>query len=235
MLNFEIKIIDNKKYALVEGYKRLRCILKDLNGTEYFYVPNYYNKDGDGKVFSKYSFNRRIYDAIKVVMDGNGDVISIIDQHIIHVEYYLDRSVGDEYRKRTIEGFKNCTLKYEVVYEDNGNYVHINEDNTPRSFIFNDDKYKQILKFDTIEEAQKYLDNIFKIAYDNATIIFDFQKENLNRDLNEVPSIAEIEIKKHTLSFIINMLFWDMFDDDMNPSNDYANKQPSKLKIWQII
>lgn len=95
--------------------------------------------------------------------------------------------------------------------------------------------YKQILKFDTIEEAQKYLDNIFKIAYDIATIIFDFQKENPNRDLNEVLSIAEIEIKKHTLSFIINMLFWDMFDNDMNPSNDYTNKQPSNLKIWQII
>lgn len=167
-------------------------------------------------------------------MDGNGDAISFTGQNI-HVQYYLDRSVGDEYRKRTIEGFKNCTLKYEVVYEDNGNYVHINEDNTPRSFTDNDNMYKQILKFDTIEEAQKYLDNIFKIAYDIATIIFDFQKENPNRDLNEVLSIAEIEIKKHTLSFIINMLFWDMFDNDMNPSNDYTNKQPSNLKIWQII
>ena len=234
MLNFEIKILDNKKYALVEGYKRPRCILKDFNDAEYFYVPNYYNTDKDEKVFSKYSFNRRIYDAVKVIMDGNGDMISIIDQHIIHVQYYLDRFVGDEYRKRTIEGFKNCTLKYEVVYEDNGNYVHINEDNTPRS-LFNGDMYKQILKFDTIEEAQKYLDNIFKIAYDNATIIFNFQKENPNKDLNEVLSIAEIEIKKHTLSFIIDMLFWDMFDNDMNPSNQYTNKQCSNLKIWQII
>lgn len=234
MLNFEIKILDNKKYALVEGYKRPRCILKDLNGAEYFYVPNYYNANKDEKVFSKYSFNRRIYDAIRVVMDGNGDAISFTGQNI-HVQYYLNRSVGDEYRKRTIEGFKNCTLKYEVVYEDNGNYIHINEDNTPRLFTDNDNRYKQILKFDTIEEAQKYLDNIFKIAYDIATIIFDFQKENPNRDLNEVLSIAEIEIKKHTLSFIINMLFWDMFDNDMNPSNDYTNKQPSNLKIWQII
>lgn len=234
MLNFEIKILDNKKYALVEGYKRPRCLLKDLNGAEYFYVPNYYNANKDEKVFYKYSFNRRIYDAIRVVMDGNGDAISFTGQNI-HVQYYLDRSVGDEYRKRTIEGFKNCTLKYEVVYEDNGNYVHINEDNTPRSFTDNDNMYKQILKFDTIEEAQKYLDNIFKIAYDIATIIFDFQKENPNRDLNEVLSISEIEIKKHTLSFIINMLFWDMFDNDMNPSNDYTNKQPSNLKIWQII
>ena len=234
MLNFEIKILDNKKYALVEGYKRPRCLLKDLNGAEYFYVPNYYNSNKDEKVFSKYSFNRRIYDAIRVVMDGNGDAISFTGQNI-HVQYYLDRSVGDEYRKRIIEGFKNCTLKYEVVYEDNGNYVHINEDNTPRSFTDNDNMYKQILKFDTIEEAQKYLDNIFKIAYDIATIIFDFQKENTNRDLNEVLSIAKIEIKKHTLSFIITMLFWDMFDNDMNPSNDYTNKQPSNLKIWQII
>lgn len=234
MLNFEIKILDNKKYALVEGYKRPRCILKDFNDAEYFYVPNYYNTDKDEKVFSKYSFNRRIYDAVKVIMDGNRDVISIIDQHIIHVQYYLDRSVGDEYRKRTIEGFKNCTLKYEVVYEDNGNYVHINEDNTPRS-LFNDDMYKQILKFDTIEEAQKYIDNVFKIAYDNATIIFNFQKENPNKDLNEVLNIAEIEIKKHTLSFVIGMLFWDMFDNDMNPSNQYTNKQCSNLKIWQII
>ena len=234
MLNFEIKILDNKKYALVEGYKRPRCLFKDLNGAEYFYVPNYYNANKDEKVFSKYSFNRRIYDAIRVVMDGNGDAISFTGQNI-HVQYYLDRSVGDEYRKRTIEGFKNCTLKYEVVYEDNGNYVHINEDNTPRSFTDNDNMYKQILKFDTIEEAQKYLDNIFKIAYDIATIIFDFQKENPNRDLNEVLNIAEIEIKKYTLSFIINMLFWDMFDNDMNPSNDYTNKQPSNLKIWQII
>ena len=234
MLNFEIKILDNKKYALVEGYKRPRCLLKDLNGAEYFYVPNYYNANKDEKVFSKYSFNRRIYDAIRVVMDGNGDAISFTGQNI-HVQYYLDRSVGDEYRKRIIEGFKNCTLKYEVVYEDNGNYVHINEDNTPRSFTDNDNMYKQILKFDTIEEAQKYLDNIFKIAYDIATIIFDFQKENTNRDLNEVLSIAKIEIKKHTLSFIITMLFWDMFDNDMNPSNDYTNKQPSNLKIWQII
>ena len=202
MLNFEIKILDNKKYALVEGYKRPRCLFKDLNGAEYFYVPNYYNANKDEKVFSKYSFNRRIYDAIRVVMDGNGDAISFTGQNI-HVQYYLDRSVGDEYRKRTIEGFKNCTLKYEVVYEDNGNYVHINEDNTPRSFTDNDNMYKQILKFDTIEEAQKYLDNIFKIAYDIATIIFDFQKENPNRDLNEVLNIAEIEIKKYTLSFII--------------------------------
>lgn len=234
MLNFEIKILDNKKYALVEGYKRPRCLLKDLNGAEYFYVPNYYNANKDEKVFYKYSFNRRIYDAIRVVMDGNGDAISFTGQNI-HVQYYLDRSVGDEYRKRTIEGFKNCTLKYEVVYEDNGNYVHINEDNTPRLFTDNDNMYKQILKFDTIEEAQKYLDNIFKIAYDTATIIFDFQKENPNRDLNEVLSIAEIENKKHTLSFIITMLFWDMFDNDMNPSNDYTNKQLSNLKIWQII
>ena len=234
MLNFEIKILDNKKYALVEGYKRPRCIFKNLNGAEYFYVPNYYNKDGDKKVFSKYSFNRHIYDAIKVVMDGNGDAISVIGQNI-HVHYYLDRSVGDEYRKRTIRGFKNCTLKYEVVYEDICDYIHINEDNTPRSFISNDDKHKQILKFDTIEEAQKYLDNIFKIAYDNATIIFNFQKENPNKDLDEVLSIAEIEIKKHTLSFIINMLFWDMFDSNMNPTNQYVNKQSRNLKIWQII
>ena len=233
MLNFEIKILDNKKYALIEGYKRPRCLYKDSKGAEYFYVPNYYNKDG--KVFSKYSFNRRIYDAIKVVMDGNGDAISLIGQNI-HVQYYLDRFVGDGYRKRTIRGFKNCTLKYEVVYEDNGNYIHINEDNTLRSFIFdNDDGHKQILKFDTIEEARKYLNNIFKIAYDNATIIFNFQKENPNKDLDEVLSIVKIEIKKHTLSFIIGMLFWDMFDNDMNPSNEYRNKQSSNLKIWQII
>ena len=235
MLKFEIKIIDNKKYALIEGYKRPRCIYKDFKGAEYFNVPNYYNKDGDGKVFSKCSFSRRIYDAIKVVMDGNGDAISFTGQNI-HVRYYLDRFVGDEYRKRTIEGFKNCTLKYEVVYEYNGNYIHINEDNTPRSFIFdNDNRHKQLLKFDTIEEAQKYLDNIFKIAYDNATIIFNFQKENPNKDLDEVLSIVEIEIKKHTLSFIIGMLFLDMFDNNMNPSNEYTNKQSNNLKIWQII
>lgn len=80
MLNFEIKILDNKKYALVEGYKRPRCLLKDLNGAEYFYVPNYYNANKDEKVFYKYSFNRRIYDAIRVVMDGNGDAISFTGQ-----------------------------------------------------------------------------------------------------------------------------------------------------------
>lgn len=232
MLNFEIKTLDDsKKYVLIEGYKRMQYVFKDFEGAEYFYIPNYYNKDGNEKY---YSFNRRVYDAIKVIMDGNGDVISFTG-HGIHVQYYLDRSVGDEYRKRTIKGFKNCTLKYEVVYEDNDIYIHINEDNTPRTFIRNDDKYKQILKFDTIEEAQKYLDNIFKIAYDNATIIFDLQKENPDKGLNEVLNITEIEINKHSLSFIINMLFWDMFDNDMNPSTEYTNKQSNRLKIWQIV
>lgn len=106
MLNFEIKTLDDsKKYVLIEGYKRMQYVFKDFEGAEYFYIPNYYNKDGNEKY---YSFNRRVYDAIKVIMDGNGDVISFTG-HGIHVQYYLDRSVGDEYRKRTIKGFKNCT------------------------------------------------------------------------------------------------------------------------------
>lgn len=131
-------------------------VYKDNNGNEYFYVQN--PNDEDGLFFG------RIKDAVESIRSGNGDCIEISSffGHSEDVVCMIDRELGEKYRAKCIEGFKDAVFKYALKagsgYSFGGRrFINTNiQAYMGKAF----DKNEEILLFDTEKEAQEKANEI---------------------------------------------------------------------------
>lgn len=135
----------NRKARLCIGTITDQGVHEDPAGdVQYFYVPDIYFT-GKNSLDRFRGFKLYPEHAVRAITEGHGDVIqqsNILGFSYTHVLYFLDRTIGEPLRQKTIEGWKDTKYKYAIFYRDvaynkNGEYY----------------KGDQTLLFDTEEEA----------------------------------------------------------------------------------
>ena len=176
MIKFRIAkcLVNDKinKYALIYNEKgeivARKIIEKDKDGNEYFSTINTFNRKYKNKTLGK-MFSGRIKDAVETVKAGNGDCICRYNIfwsgafYNIRVLYYLDRNIGDYFRKRTIEGFKNSKFCYIILFNDD-NFINLENETSCHIGFYNQEEF--ILKeYDTEEECEKLINKFIDYLY----------------------------------------------------------------------
>lgn len=167
-----------EKFAIFSDGSRKKQIYVDDNGYEYFNIDNWINSDPKLDIYNcthrqRLSFFDKPKDMLLSVYKGFGDVIisnkSYGDGK--SVRYYLDREYGEQLRQKTLDEWKNVEFGY-AVRDLSGSIIKA--DNT----IY----YKSpILYFQTIEQAERYIENL----KNSAKNIIDFYVRNNVLDTNK--------------------------------------------------
>lgn len=211
MTNLKFKIFYDEKENEVKR-KKAHIIWKntpydtivqtDIYG-EYIIVPNYLGSSDifpDGAIFSG-----RLKDAIESIKLGDGDAInysSIANNLIIGVRYYLNREIGEYFRNKTINGWKDTKFEFVIFKYDNFEGCYLSEDNhlVPISF-FNksDSKFgikEKIRYFASKEEANAVIDEIYSKS---KKMIKEYEKDEsyfFNLDIDQLNDVS-FEIIHH--------------------------------------
>lgn len=201
MLNFEIIEKDGLKYAVINMSdsvlsKATSTIYTDLNGKEYFILPNMKNRQS-------YQFNNRIGEAIEEIRYGDGDGIITFDLNGddgIKVIHYLDRKYGDEIKKNTIEKFKDATFSWIIKIPLCPSYIN-NEDKIVYG-ISND-----IKTFKNEKEAIKYLLNLTKEVSE-----YIHNYNYLDRILNVIAVDKKVKMPYQVTEYAITRILYHIYD-----------------------
>lgn len=161
---YEVTESDGKPSKKVDVYnsdgsvKYSTYVHRDNSGNEYFYAKNPKRKFG--------TFNGYVKDAIDCIRAGDGDVLQVT--HLFgtseHVLCFINRNIGEAYRAKTIEGFKDAVFKYAIRYGDPSSMNGQSLMSTDYQYFFN--TFNDLMKFDTEDEAQKCIDDITKVVLD---------------------------------------------------------------------
>lgn len=181
MKNFKVvKCLKNGeivKYAVFEDGSRKKRIQTDSQNREYFYVDNELNTNVSTSM--KYSFSGRIKDAVDMIKLGNGDCIKNTDMLIASdsVLYFLDRKIGEEYRKKFINGWKDTKFGWAIEVGNKNSfypYLRLNE-NLESISLWNADTTQ--LTFDSEELALEKIHEIIQLAHNYAIEILEKMNE----------------------------------------------------------
>ena len=94
------------EYAVYDNGRRRKIITNEKYG-KYFHVDNELHPDEIEPRCYFFTGERGKNDAVEMVKRGNGDYISIKqilnNVEVVKVLYFLDRKIGEEMRKKTLE------------------------------------------------------------------------------------------------------------------------------------
>lgn len=147
--------VDNKLHSTVKAQY-------DEHGEKYIHVPNLLRPEGD--ILTKGSFLHRVGDMVQHIRNGWGDAITTSNL-IVKTEsvvWFLNRTYGESFRKRSLEGWKDTEFAWAVFYHNSifGDMpLTVHEDTKPISvtkFEGSADHF-QIQYYDTEEAAQKFI------------------------------------------------------------------------------
>lgn len=228
MKNFKVKkyLEEGKvvEYAVFEDEKKKK-IHTDKNYGKYFYVENTLNNDT--KAIFKRFFTGRITDAVQTIINGDGDCIK--EENLfgstIHVVYFLDRTIGEELRQKSIEGWKDTNFGWTIEFGCKNSfnpYSKINSKGNPLGWR---DNHLSYITFSTEEEAEKqvncYLENARKIATD---LVIKNKNVSKKKNINEI--LNAFEEKGELFSIVCEFVF-DLLNEDTtdfkNPEKELTN------------
>lgn len=223
------------EYAIFADGSRKKMIQTDEKYGKYFEVDNELNTAL--KSCLRFSFSGRIKDAVDTIKSGNGDCIKtvrLIGRHD-NVLYFLDRAIGEELRKKFLDGWKNtkfgwaieCGNKYGV-----SGYAMINN-KLKRISIFD-----KPMTFDTEEAAKKYVGDLIERA-----------RYYAKRLANELANITEVEERSDIIYGITNEIdeyagakfsilldfTFDMLTGDYKLKSSECNLDNMGYKVIQCI
>lgn len=145
---FNGRIIKSVYVDFENGHTKVYNISHDKDGYEYITLDNPFDKEFG-------LFTDHIKDAIDCIRNGYGDVVSIsnflwiVDS--MSVLYYLDRTIGDEYRAKTIDGFKDAKYAFSI-----------------KAYL----KYR-MFSGQVISNTGKFLDNYYIDSFEDANSLLD--------------------------------------------------------------
>lgn len=240
MKNFKVvKCLKNGeivKYAVFEDGSRKKRIQTDSQNREYFYVDNELNTKVSTSM--KYSFSGRIKDAVEMIKLGNGDCIKNTDmfESSDSVLYFLDRKIGEEYRKKFINGWKDTKFGWTIEVENKNSfypysfypYFQLNENLESISY-WNADTTP--LTFDSEESALEKIHEIIQLAHNYAIEILEKMNEETDEKKKEEAfnkAFDKIQEKIGERSVLINLIY-DFFDDDLTEVHDELNHYGYKI------
>lgn len=221
-LKIDVAVFKNLKYSSTR-----RVVQTDKDGNKYIQVPNIYNATS---FIYQNSFFDRIEDAVKTVLDGNADALikgnGLFDEDdTLYPIYFIDREIGNEYRRKTIEEWRDTKFKYSIKISLNYSLltVQICENLDSCSFI-NPDKNK-IKYFDIFDDAQKFIDNATKTVSKWAKEYLEIGPDDGEIE-DKYPEIAEKHYKflsDHDIDKCLNhALFINAIDQDEEPYHVYV-------------
>ena len=183
-VNFENLVSDLKSGKIINDGKNDIFVLNsgekfnihiDSNENKYIYLKNPFNEYG------MFTFN--IEDTVTCIRNSYGDVL--IQKNIFvkteHVIYFLDRKIGEEYRTKFINGWKNT--EFSSVYIVNNIKFDIHGD-----FIYDNTVYEKVTKEQLKNKEDEYL-SIARKIFDH---IQDHDDVSIfNKEL-KIPMITEL-------------------------------------------
>lgn len=235
MKNFNVvKCLKNGeivKYAVFEDGSRKKRFQTDSQNREYFYVDNELNTNVSTSM--KYSFSGRIKDAVDMIKLGNGDCIKNTDMLIASdsVLYFLDRKIGEEYRKKFINGWKDTKFGWAIEVGNKNSfypYLRLNK-NLESISLWNADTTQ--LTFDSEELALEKIHEIIQLAHNYAIEILEKMNEETDEKKKEEAfnkAFDQIQEKIGERSVLINLIY-DFFDDDLTDVHDELNHYGYKI------
>ena len=181
----------------------------------------------------KYSFSGRIKDAVDMIKLGNGDCIKNTDMLISSdsVLYFLDRKIGEEYRKKFINGWKDTKFGWAIEVGNKNSfypYLRLNE-NLESISLWNADTTQ--LTFDSEELALEKIHEIIQLAHNYAIEILEKMNEETDEKKKEEAfnkAFDQIQEKIGERSVLINLIY-DFFDDDLTDVHDELNHYGYKI------
>ena len=224
------------EYAIFADGSRKKLIRNDKRYGKYFEVDNELNNDCIPCL--RFSYNGRIKDAIDMIRNGNGDCL---DQEKTfrgvnnHVLYFLDRKIGDDLRKETIENWKNIkfgwTIKTRNKHALLGGYLlnkkaepitmfMINEDNRPMTFETKEDA--KAYAEELVEKAKRYAKRLAESNHDEIDNAVDIVVNDINKEMGS--SLSIIEEFMH-----------DMLDGDYKPKSPNYDLDLYSYEIIQCV
>ncbi len=152
------------EYAIFADDSRKKIIQTDKQYGKYFEVDNELNTNLTSCL--RFSFSGRIKDAVDMIKDGNGDCIKstqIFGRHD-KVVYFLNRTIGEELRKKTLDGWKDTKFGWAIECGNKNSfsgYTMLNK-KMERISVFDDEN--KLMTFDTEEAAKEYVDGLVERA-----------------------------------------------------------------------
>lgn len=227
------------EYAIFKDGSRKKMILTDEKYGKYFYVDNELNTSC--KTFLRYSFNDRIKDAVDTIRKGNGDYISmesrVFSINDYHVVYLLDRNIGDELRKKSIEGWKDSKFAWAIKCGNKNSFY-------PYNLIRKTGNIISVLGgidsepvcFETEEEAKIYIEKLIERAAEYTKKIIDNMTGDDKEDEKMMHSILD-EAKNYdgSRNTVIRDFILDMLSDDCKSARNNFQLTDMGYKIVQIV
>lgn len=178
-----------------DGKKHIIQETKD--GEKYFTIDNPYSNN----TLRDRHFHGRIGDAIQAIKEGYADVIlsggntNVFNEHDYPI-VMINRQIGDEYRQKSIKGFKDTKIGYCIFYGNKNSFGGYH----PVDAIGDMAMIKEPMIYDSEEEAQNKLNYYIEEATKLAKSSINDKNEFLNIKSDGVPSI-------------VNDIAWDMIEE----------------------
>lgn len=226
------------EYAIFADGSRKKIIQINEQYRKYFEVDNELNTNY--KSCLRFSFSGRIKDAVDMIKSGNGDCIKSIQLFGRHdsVLYFLDRTIGEELRKKSLDGWKDAKFGWAIECGNKNSFFGYSMLNKKmeRITMFNEE-YKP-MTFDTEEAAKRYVESLIERAKYYAKrlankLVNVSEEEERNRIIDDI--INEIDEYTGTkFSALLDFTF-DMLTGDLKLKSFECNLDNMDYKIVQCV
>lgn len=241
MKDFRVaKCLENGKvneYAIFTDGSRKKMIQADEQYGKYFEVDNELNTNY--KSCLRFSFSGRIKDAVDMIKSGNGDCIKSIQLFGRHdsVVYFLDRTIGEELRKKSLDGWKDAEFGWAIECGNKNSFSGYSMLNKKMERISMFDEERKPMTFDTEEDAKRYVEGLIErakyYAKRLANKLANVLEEERDRIIDE--TIREIDEYAGTKFSILSDFAFDMLTGDCKLKSSECNLDEMGYKIVQCI
>ncbi len=242
MKKFRIaKCLENGKvneYAIFADGSRKKIIQINEQYGKYFEVDNELNTNY--KSCLRFSFSGRIKDAVDMIKSGNGDCIKSIQSFGRHdsVLYFLDRTIGEELRKKSLDGWKDTEFGWaiECGYKNSFYGYSILNNKNERISVFDEDRSPMI--FDTKESADEYVEYLIERSkYYAKRLVNNLYGITDEKERNKIidNAIDEIENDTKTKFSIISDFTFDMLTGNCELKSSEYGLDKMGYKVIQCI
>lgn len=226
------------EYAIFADGSRKKMIQTNEYYGKYFEVDNELN--ASLKNCLCFSFSGRIKDAVDMIKAGNGDCIrsSWLFGRCDSVIYFLDRTIGEELRQKSLDGWKDTKFGWAIEYGNKNSfsgYTMLNK-KMERISVFDDES--KPMTFDTEEDAKKYANDLIEKAKYYAKRLAN-RLDNIEEENKRDEIIREVfnEIDKYTGSKcnVLSDFTFDMLTEDCKLKSPECNLDKMGYNIVQCI
>lgn len=225
------------EYAIFADGSRKKMIQTDEKYGKYFEVDNELNTAL--KSCLRFSFSGRIKDAVDTIKSGNGDCMTVrlLERHD-SVLYFLDRTIGEELRKKSLDGWKDTKFGWAIEYGNKNSLSGYSMINNKLEKISIFDEGQEPMGFDTEEAAKEYVEDLIERArYYAKRLANELSNITETKERSDIVYgvINEIDEYAGTEFNILSDFTFDMLTDDYKLKSSECNLDNMGYKVIQCI